>query len=62
MSTCADTPILWLNPPQTGPISSVTALGTTIVVLHSTEAAVELLDRRSATYSSRPRLPFLNEL
>ncbi|KAI1826284.1 cytochrome protein [Xylaria intraflava] len=41
-----------------GPISSVTVLGTTIVILNSSELAVELLDRKSAVYSSRPRLPF----
>lgn len=45
-----------------GPISSVTALGTTIVVLHDPQLAAELLDKRSAIYSSRPRLTFLNEL
>ncbi|KAI0911289.1 cytochrome protein [Ustulina deusta] len=37
-----------------GPISSITALGTTIVILHSPELAAELLEKRSAKYSSRP--------
>ncbi|KUI57327.1 O-methylsterigmatocystin oxidoreductase [Cytospora mali] len=45
-----------------GPISSVTVFGTTIVVLHSPELAVELLDKRSAIYSSRPRLVFGGEM
>ncbi|KAI2634605.1 cytochrome protein [Xylaria nigripes] len=41
-----------------GPISSVKVLGTTIVVLNSPELAVELLDKRSLKYSSRPRFVF----
>ncbi|KAH9908656.1 cytochrome P450 [Xylariomycetidae sp. FL2044] len=45
-----------------GPISSVTVLGTTIVLLHSPELAHELLHRRSAIYSSRPRLVFGGEM
>lgn len=45
-----------------GPISSVTALGTTIVVLNSPEVAYELLDKRSLIYSSRPNLIFGNEM
>lgn len=40
----------------------MTALGTTIVVLNSKEVAFELLDRRSAIYSSRPNLIFGNEM
>lgn len=41
-----------------GPISSVTALGTTIIVLSDPKAAVDLLERRGSTYSSRPRMAF----
>ncbi|KAI0471433.1 cytochrome protein [Xylaria cf. heliscus] len=41
-----------------GPISSVTSLGTTIVILHSADLAVELLEKRASKYSSRPRLEF----
>lgn len=33
-------------------------LGTTIVLLHSLDLALELLERRSATHSSRPRSVF----
>jgi len=36
--------------------------GTSIVVLDSEEAAIELLDRRSSIYSSRARMPMINEL
>ncbi|KAI3319765.1 cytochrome P450 oxidoreductase OrdA-like protein [Xylariaceae sp. AK1471] len=45
-----------------GPISSVTALGTTIVVLHSRALAVELLEKQSALNSSRTRLVFGGEM
>ncbi|KAI0438879.1 cytochrome protein [Xylaria telfairii] len=41
-----------------GPISSVTALGTTIVVLHSADLALELLEKKASKYSSRPRHEF----
>ncbi|KAK0234561.1 cytochrome P450 [Armillaria nabsnona] len=36
--------------------------GTSIVVLDTVEAATELLDNRSAIYSSRPRMTMVNEL
>ncbi|KAK0486576.1 cytochrome P450 [Armillaria novae-zelandiae] len=36
--------------------------GTSIVVLDTLEAATELLDNRSAIYSSRPRMTMVNEL
>ncbi|KAI1421045.1 cytochrome P450 oxidoreductase OrdA-like protein [Xylaria sp. FL1777] len=45
-----------------GPISSVTALGTTIIVLHSRALAVELLEKQSALNSSRTRLVFGGEM
>ncbi|KAI1127531.1 cytochrome P450 monooxygenase [Nemania abortiva] len=38
-----------------GPISSITVLGTTMVILHSPELALELLEKRSSIYSSRPK-------
>ncbi|KAI1308260.1 cytochrome protein [Xylaria venustula] len=41
-----------------GPISSITALGQTIVILHSPELAVELLEKRSLKYGTRPPLAF----
>ncbi|KAI0016275.1 cytochrome P450 [Xylariomycetidae sp. FL0641] len=41
-----------------GPISSITALGTTMVLLHSAELAFELMEKRSAIYSSRPHMVF----
>ncbi|KAI0547807.1 cytochrome protein [Xylaria curta] len=45
-----------------GPISSVTALGTTIILVHSHELASELFEKRSAKYSSRTRLVFGGEM
>ncbi|KAJ7584750.1 cytochrome P450 [Mycena floridula] len=37
-------------------------VGTSIVVLDTAEAATELLDKRSAIYSDRPRMVMVNEL
>ncbi|RYP52908.1 hypothetical protein DL768_002004 [Monosporascus sp. mg162] len=45
-----------------GPISSVTAFGTTIIILHDAKFAVELLERRGNIHSSRPRMIFGNEM
>ncbi|GAW20575.1 hypothetical protein ANO14919_100830 [Xylariales sp. No.14919] len=41
-----------------GPISSVTVLGTTQVILHDPDIASELMEKRSSINSSRPRLEF----
>ncbi|KAI8996287.1 cytochrome P450 [Trametes punicea] len=43
-------------------ILSLSALGTNIVMIDRLRPAVELLDRRSAMYSDRPRMIMLNEL
>ncbi|KAI1175969.1 cytochrome protein [Nemania sp. FL0916] len=49
----------WLKHKDTyGPISSVTVLGTTQVILHSAELASDLFEKRSSIYSSRPKLVF----
>ncbi|KAI0857327.1 cytochrome P450 oxidoreductase OrdA-like protein [Xylaria cubensis] len=45
-----------------GPISSVVAMGTTFIIVHSANLAFELLERRSAIYSSRPRMVFVGEM
>ncbi|KAK2018596.1 cytochrome P450 [Colletotrichum eremochloae] len=45
-----------------GPISSITTLGTTIVILNDLELAYELLDKRSVKYSSRPSQIFAGEM
>ncbi|GLB38676.1 putative cytochrome P450 family protein [Lyophyllum shimeji] len=36
--------------------------GTSIIVLDTAEAAIELLEKRSSIYSGRPRLPMVDEL
>lgn len=45
-----------------GPVSSVTVLGQTIVVLNEYDIAVELLEKNSAVYSDRASLTFANEM
>ena len=41
----------------TGDVMHVSALGQSIVVLGSEKAAIDLLDKRSASYSDRPNFP-----
>lgn len=48
--------------PTAGPISSVTAVGQTIVIIHDPRLAFELLEKRSAIHSSRPRQVFAGEM
>ncbi|KAG5977842.1 hypothetical protein E4U55_006515 [Claviceps digitariae] len=51
----------WLKLKDTyGPISSVTIFGTTLVILHSREAAQELLVKKSSKSSARPKFSFSN--
>lgn len=45
-----------------GPISSVTILGQTIVIVNDVQTAVELLEKRSAKHSSRPKQIFAGEM
>ncbi|KAJ5606342.1 hypothetical protein N7510_009123 [Penicillium lagena] len=45
-----------------GPISSITVMGQTIVIVNESRIATELLSKRSALYSSRPNLVFASEL
>ncbi|KAI1813707.1 cytochrome P450 oxidoreductase OrdA-like protein [Poronia punctata] len=53
----------WLkHKDQYGPISSVTALSNTIVIVHSPEIAFEMFEKKSSIYSSRPRLLFGSEM
>lgn len=40
----------------------MTMLGTTLVVINSSEIAFELLEKRSAIYSARPNLAFAMDL
>lgn len=45
-----------------GPISSVTVLGTTLVMLQSNEAIQEIMVKKLTKTSARPHLHFANEL
>ncbi|KAG5645609.1 hypothetical protein DXG03_005747 [Asterophora parasitica] len=52
-------PLPWLDHKDLyGPISSVTVLGQTIVLLNDLKTSVDLLDKRSSIYSGRPIFPF----
>lgn len=48
--------------PSTGPISSITIMGGTIVIINDAKIAVELLEKRSVKHSSRPRQVFAGEM
>ncbi|KAK2606570.1 hypothetical protein N8I77_005311 [Diaporthe amygdali] len=45
-----------------GPLSSVTALGQTIIVVHDKQAALELMEKRAASHSGRPSATFAMEM
>ncbi|KAI0129955.1 cytochrome P450 [Xylariales sp. AK1849] len=45
-----------------GPLSSVTVLGQTIVLIHDKDMAFELLDKRAIKHSSRPEMVFASEM
>ncbi|KAF6802915.1 cytochrome p450 oxidoreductase [Colletotrichum musicola] len=53
----------WIKHKQLyGPISSVTVMGQTIIILNDLELAYELLEKRSVKHSSRPRQIFAGEM
>lgn len=45
-----------------GPVSSVTALGKTIIILHYKQSALELMEKRATTYSGRPTSTFAMDM
>lgn len=45
-----------------GPISSLTAFGTTVILLHDFELAQQFLEKRAVVVSGRPRPFFLTEM
>ncbi|KAI1457470.1 putative cytochrome P450 oxidoreductase OrdA-like protein [Annulohypoxylon moriforme] len=45
-----------------GPLSSITVMGQTIVIINDAKLAFELLEKRSAKHSSRPRQIFAGEM
>lgn len=47
---------------HSGPISSISVFGQTIILLNDAQTAIDLLEKRSAIYSSRPRSVFCGEM
>lgn len=45
-----------------GPISSVNALGTRVIIINDLQIAIDLLETRSSIYSNRPVFPFAGEM
>ena len=45
-----------------GPISSITVMGTNIIIVNDIDIVLDLLDKRSAIYSDRPQLTMAGEL
>ncbi|EJC98991.1 cytochrome P450 [Fomitiporia mediterranea MF3/22] len=45
-----------------GPTSSVTVFGKTLIIINDHRIAFELMEKRSAVYSSRPRMVFAGEM
>jgi hypothetical protein len=41
-----------------GPLSSVTVLGQTIIIVHDKQIAFELMEKRASRYSGRPTMKF----
>lgn len=45
-----------------GPLSSVSVLGQRLVIINDADLAFELLEKRSAKHSSRPKQVFAGEM
>lgn len=45
-----------------GPLSSVTVMGQTIILIHDKEMAVDLFEKQALKYSSRPSMVFGAEM
>lgn len=45
-----------------GPVSSVTAMGQTIIIIHDKQAALELMEKRATVHSGRPTAIFAMEM
>ena len=53
----------WLkHKDQYGPISSLTVMGMTIIILHDKTLALELMEKRGSKYSGRVRTKFANDM
>ena len=59
--------VLWqpssvFNVPSVGSIIHLQVLGTHTIILNSAQATSDLMDKRAAIYSNRPRMPMSVEL
>jgi hypothetical protein len=45
-----------------GPLSSITVLGQTIIIVHDKEVAFELMEKRANKYSGRPTMKFGSDM
>jgi hypothetical protein len=45
-----------------GPLSSITVLGQTMIIVHDKEVAFELMEKRASKYSGRPIMKFGYEM
>lgn len=45
-----------------GPLSSVTILGQTLVIIHDRDIALELMEKRASKHSGRPNMKFAMEM
>jgi hypothetical protein len=45
-----------------GPLSSVTILGQTMIVIHDRRTALELMEKRASKHSGRPSMKFAMEM
>lgn len=52
----------WIKFKKYGPVSSVSVMGQTIVIVNDYKATFDLLEKRSAIYSSRPTMVFGGEM
>jgi predicted small integral membrane protein len=53
--------ILTINTPQ-GPVVHLSVLGKSFIILNTSEAALDILDKKGAIYASRPRLVMAGEM
>jgi hypothetical protein len=45
-----------------GPLSSITVLGQTMIIIHDRDTALELMEKRASKHSGRPNMKFAMEM
>jgi hypothetical protein len=45
-----------------GPLSSITILGQTMIIIHDRDIALELMEKRASKHSGRPHMKFAMEM